>query len=322
MDVKSFLYSQLFVTPPRPTKSFAGKTVIVTGSNTGLGLEAARHFVRLHAEKVIIAVRNVPAGEKVKLDIEESTGRKNVCEVWELDLASYASVQAFAKRASSELPRIDVLLENAGIATRNFTLAENHERSITVNVISTFLLGLLLLPKMYQAAATDDGDKARWTIVSSDIHAQSNLPEHKEGNTFVNLDDKQKSDMGKRYPASKLLEILVVREIAPKITNSKIILNTVNPGLCHSELGREAGFGLWFLKLLLARKSEVGSRCLVAGSVAGDESHGAFLSDGRVSNSSLSQFVKGDEGRKAQTKVWLELKDILENIVPQVTASI
>ncbi|OKL57905.1 hypothetical protein UA08_06419 [Talaromyces atroroseus] len=320
--LSTFLYSQLFVTPPYPVKSFAGQTVIVTGSNTGLGLEAARHFVRLDAEKVIIAVRNVSAGQRAKQSIEESTGRENVCEVWELDLASYASVQAFAKRASTELSRIDVLLENAGLATEQFKFAENQERTITVNVISTFLLGLLLLPKMEETADKDKNPtkKPRWTIVCSGAHALTNFPEYKEGNTFANLSNKEKSDMTVRYPTSKLLEVLIVRELAPKITNSKIILNMTDPGLCHSELAREAGFSLWLMKLLLGRKTEVGSRCLVASAVVGDESHGAYISNGEVSNQHLSAFVISDGGRKAQENVWSELKEVLENIVPGVTA--
>lgn len=65
----TFVYSQLFVTPEYPTKSFAGQTVIVTGSNTGLGLEFARNFVQLNAEKVILAVRKLAAGEEAKISI-------------------------------------------------------------------------------------------------------------------------------------------------------------------------------------------------------------------------------------------------------------
>lgn len=62
----SYLNSQLFVTPGLPTKAFAGQTIIVTGSSTGLGFEAARHFVRLKASLVILAVRDIKKGQQAK----------------------------------------------------------------------------------------------------------------------------------------------------------------------------------------------------------------------------------------------------------------
>lgn len=74
----AFLKSQLIYTPKYPTASFQGRTVIVTGANTGLGQEAARHFVRLGASTLIIACRTVSKGEAAKKDIEQSTGRTGV----------------------------------------------------------------------------------------------------------------------------------------------------------------------------------------------------------------------------------------------------
>jgi hypothetical protein len=83
-------HSQLFVQPTYPTRSFAGETVIITGSNVGLGKEAARHIARLGASKLILAVRNVSAGEEAKKDIENTINcGGSVIEVWQLDLASY-----------------------------------------------------------------------------------------------------------------------------------------------------------------------------------------------------------------------------------------
>lgn len=110
MDL-AFLKSQ-FAHIPEPEKSFAGQTIIVTGSNTGLGLEAARHFVRLNASKVILAVRTIKKGEDAKSSIEQTTGRTGVVEVWQLDMANYESVKQFAKRCEG-LDRLDVVLENA-----------------------------------------------------------------------------------------------------------------------------------------------------------------------------------------------------------------
>lgn len=130
----------------------AGGTFIVTGANSGLGLEAAKHYVALGAAKVIMAVRNLDAGAKAKADIEAATSTSGVAEVWSLDLESYDSVKAFAAKANAELERIDALIENAGVALDKWALAEGHERSLTINVYSTFLLGILLFPKMKESA--------------------------------------------------------------------------------------------------------------------------------------------------------------------------
>lgn len=132
-------------------ESCSGCTYIVTGANTGLGFEATKHLVALGSTKVIMAVRNLSLGEEAKAKIEESTGVANIAEVWELDLASYVSVKEFAKKAA-DLDRIDALIENAGLAMSQGIFAEGHLLAVTVNVISTFLLAVLLLPKLKESA--------------------------------------------------------------------------------------------------------------------------------------------------------------------------
>jgi NAD(P)-dependent dehydrogenase (short-subunit alcohol dehydrogenase family) len=130
----------------------SGRTYIVTGANSGLGLEAARHLVNAGAAKVVLAVRNIMAGQKALEDIEKSTGKSGVAEVWLLDLASFGSVKAFAQKATTELDRIDAVIENAGVAISERVLVEGHNMMVAVNVLSTLLLGLLLLPKLKNVA--------------------------------------------------------------------------------------------------------------------------------------------------------------------------
>ncbi|KAL8846964.1 MAG: hypothetical protein Q9221_007977 [Calogaya cf. arnoldii] len=84
---------QLFVNLPYPFTPFTDQTIIVTGSNTGLGLEAARHYVRLGAAKVILAVRSLEIGAAAKESLEETENRVGVVEVWHLDLSSYDFVK-------------------------------------------------------------------------------------------------------------------------------------------------------------------------------------------------------------------------------------
>lgn len=317
-----FLHNQLLVTPALPSSvSFTDQVVIVTGANVGLGLEASRHITRLGARKVILAVRNIAAGENARQSIEESTGRAGVCEVWPLDLASNASVLAFAHRAQA-LSRLDAVLENAAVATTEYQLAEGHELSITVNVISTVLLALLLLPKLRESARQDPLRKPHLTVVASEAHALTSFPEWKQNNVFEALDDEKATNMNERYPTSKLLEILALRELVAQLRDGAVIVNMVNPGLCHSQLSRDAGMGMAIMKFLLARSTEVGSRTLVSGLAAGPETHGEYLNNCAVASHDLSAFVRSDDGHTAQKKIWKELHKMLEDIEPEVTRNL
>lgn len=132
----------------------------------GLGLEAARHFVRLNASKVILACRSVDKGEAAREDIEATTQRPGVAEVWQLDLTSFDSVKEFAARAA-KLDRLDVLINNAAVSTLKWQIADGHELMTTVNVLSPLLLTVMLLPTLRRS-----GGKFNTTphvvIVSSD----------------------------------------------------------------------------------------------------------------------------------------------------------
>lgn len=193
--IYEFITSQ-FTSLSYPEASFTGQTIIVTGSNVGLGLEAARHFTRLSAEKVILAVRNLEKGETAKASIEETTGRKGVLEVWQLDLSSYESVKHFVRKAEG-LRRLDTIVENAGIATRNYKVFEDNESTITTNVVSTFLLGLMMLPKLRETA-TKFNITPHLVIVSSEVHAYTSFPERNSPNILKTLNDKETANMAER----------------------------------------------------------------------------------------------------------------------------
>lgn len=164
-----------------PQTDFSGQTIIVTGANVGLGREAARHFVRLGAQKVILACRDTSKGQVAQADIQASHGSKknggassspsSVVEVWPLDLGSFDSVRTFARRAAAELDRLDVVVANAGVAVvgPRAEMVEGYERTITVNVVATFLLALLLLPVMRRTAVRCN-TLPRLVIVSSEAH--------------------------------------------------------------------------------------------------------------------------------------------------------
>ncbi|KAF7960487.1 hypothetical protein EAE96_000167 [Botrytis aclada] len=124
MWILSFLYSQLLVSLPVPTRDFTDETIIITGANTGLGLEAARHVSRLNARLLILAVRSQSKGEAAKASILASTGRpESSIEVWSLDMQSVSSIQAFSSKVD-KLPRVDAVLANAGIVATELDLTK------------------------------------------------------------------------------------------------------------------------------------------------------------------------------------------------------
>lgn len=316
-----FVYYQWFVTPPVPTTSFAKQTVIITGSNTGLGLEAAKHVTRLGAERVILAVRTITKGETAKQEIEQETGRNGVVQVWQLDLQSYDSVKAFATRASQELDRIDVLLENAGISLTKYSLAESQEATMTVNVISTLLLALLLLPKL-RATAHQFKTEPRLTVVSSEVHYFGVIPKTKNtsDSTFEVLAKEESFAVGQTYWNSKLILVLAMQQMIKELasdSDESVIINHVNPGLCASSLMKDFGLAATVTNTLFhARSIEVGSRTLVHGASTGRETHGKYLSNCDVTPT--SSYVISAVGQSAGERIWQELKGILEGVQPGV----
>jgi retinol dehydrogenase-12 len=167
LSFSDFMYTQLILKIPIPTQSFASKTVIITGGNTGLGFEAAKHIVAQHASKVILACRNSSSGIAAKDQIESSTKcSKNIVEVWELDLESAKSIKAFAESAKG-LERVDVLLNNAGVMALNYQSVEGLERCVAINVVGTFLLTFLVLPKLEETRRKFNTDTYLTTVCSA-----------------------------------------------------------------------------------------------------------------------------------------------------------
>ncbi|KAF2802842.1 NAD(P)-binding protein [Mytilinidion resinicola] len=318
----AFIKRQFISYPPIPTTSFSGKTAIVTGSNVGLGLEACRYLVRLGASQIIIACRNTEKGEAAAKEIQASTScPPDTLKVWQLDMSSYASVQAFADRAKAELPRLDILLLNAGLGTMKFRMAEGLEETINTNVVSLSLLAFLLHPKLHDTAVKHDS-KTHLTATGSELYEVAKFAESKapDGQIFASLSDQSKANMLDRYNTSKLLLIFVIKQIAAlaPLESSKVIVNCVGPGFCQSELHRDyTNAALRFLIKILARPTEVGSRTLVYGAGAGPETHGQYLPDCKIT--ATKGLTSGEAGTKLQNRVWVELKQKLEVIRPGVT---
>ncbi|KYK56836.1 hypothetical protein DCS_03842 [Drechmeria coniospora] len=311
-------------TLPYPDQDCTGWTVIITGANSGLGLEAARHFVRLNATKVILACRSVERGEAALREIEKSPEHHGAAEVWQLDLGSVESVKEFAARAS-KLDRLDVLLNNASILTRDWAVLEGHESMMTVNVISTLFLTVLLLPALRRTAIRFNV-VPHVTTVSSDAAFMPFFPEKRAEHTLDAL--KVHKNFSERYNTTKLLQLMMMRKLAESSDASgkgHVIVNALNPGLCKTQLFRHCeafplSWAIWLAFVVFGRDAEMGSRTLMSAALAGEETHGKWMSDCELQV--WPKVMEGADGAILMDKIWRELADALEALQPGVMENV
>ncbi|XMA09702.1 hypothetical protein WAI453_002493 [Rhynchosporium graminicola] len=185
-------------------------------------------------------------------------------------------------------------------------------------------MSLLLLPKL-RADAVKYKITPRLAIVASEAHEQAVFVEQSAPSIFAALNDPMNQQ--DKYNLYKLLEVLVVRELAPAMTASgkpRVTLNCLTPGFCHSELMRNAPFPLKTLatlaKFFLARTTEVSSRTLVSAAAAKEDTHGKYLANLQIKEP--SKWVRSEKEAETQVRAYKELIEILEGIEPGITGNI
>src|SRR3954471_8729802 len=204
------------------------KTMIITGANSGIGLETAVGLARGGAH-VVMACRNPDKGATARDEVVRRSGNERV-ELMALDLASFASIRGFAKEALDRFEHIDVLLNNAGAVSRKrVETADGFEQTFGVNHLGHFLLTSLLRDRIVATPG------ARIVVVASDAHR---FPP--TGLNFDDLESKRHySLLGYGpYGKSKLANILFTRELARRLAGTGVTANCVHPGFVASNFGR------------------------------------------------------------------------------------
>ncbi|MBK8756471.1 MAG: SDR family NAD(P)-dependent oxidoreductase [Actinomycetales bacterium] len=204
-----------------------GRTFVVTGANTGLGLEVTSVLVRRGA-RVIMACRNLAKGAAARERLLDDRSLDPAgLDLREVDVASLASVRAFVAGLAGE--RIDVLVNNAGImATPQAVSADGHEVQFATNVLGPFALTIGLLPQI--------ADRVVW--VSSNAHRLGGLQ----------LDDPsfrhRRYNPWRAYGASKLADLLLAYEMQRRLTlaGSAVRSYAAHPGYSLTELARHQRF--------------------------------------------------------------------------------
>jgi NAD(P)-dependent dehydrogenase (short-subunit alcohol dehydrogenase family) len=207
------------------TTNMQGKTVLITGGNTGIGKATAIALARMGAH-VTITSRNPEKGEVALADIRQQAGSDKV-ECMRLDLASLANVRRFAAEFLATHPRLDVLINNAGLVLSSRSETEDgFESTFGVNHLGHFLLTNLLLPRLKESAP------ARIVVLSSDAHKGA-----LGGLDFDDLHARRSYHGIPVYCRSKLANVLFTVELADRLRGTGVTVNAVHPGVVASEFG-------------------------------------------------------------------------------------
>jgi NAD(P)-dependent dehydrogenase (short-subunit alcohol dehydrogenase family) len=206
----------------------SGKCFIVTGANTGIGFEAAK-VLAARGARVLLACRDKTRAEAAMARIGEAVPGADLAFL-PLDQADLASVRHAAELAASE-PRIDVLLNNAGVMFPPLTrTVQGFELQFGVNHLGTFALTGLLLPKLAETPG------ARVVVTSSLAH-QRGHPDWSDPRA------EKSYNRAKRYSDSKLANMLHFAELDRRLraAGSPVIAVGCHPGIAATELMRHAG---------------------------------------------------------------------------------
>jgi len=227
-----------------------GKTALVTGATSGIGLETARGLAMLRA-RVLVHGRTEEKAAAAVAAIKADAPHADLVPVAG-DFAAFAAVRSLAGTIAQLCPALDILVHNAGLLTTTpQTSADGHELQWAVNHHAPFLLNALLLPLLRTARV------ARIVIVSSHMHRRAKLSADDigvEGIPYSGLD---------AYARTKLANILFSNELARRLKGTAVTANALHPGAAATHLGEKMN-GLPGLFMTLSRpflpSAEIGAK--------------------------------------------------------------
>ncbi|KAI1144771.1 hypothetical protein F4825DRAFT_310622 [Nemania diffusa] len=322
--------------PPADPKtlSFKNKAVLVTGANSGLGHQAAIKYAAAGASPLILGVRTREKGEQARAAILRATScDPGVLVIETVDLATLASVRAFAGRVAKRCPVLHVVQLAAGVAMFDYVKSpDGFEMTLQVNVLSTALMALLLLPSVSAAAAASSPDSPdkndahpHISFLSSQAAFEVKAEAVPPGQSLIQrLNNQAKFDNQQQYFLIKLASWAVMQGVLERSrdngSSSGIVVNASCPGLCKTNMTREFPLVHRIIMqgtyALVGRSAEEGSRSMVSATGLGPESSGKlWRNDGF---SPLSPLLSSPRGTELVHETWDEIMSILRKYVQDI----
>lgn len=228
-----------------PSWNMTGKCCLVTGANSGIGLSTA-HGLALRGAEVVLACRNLDKAERVAEEIRASTGNPKV-HVHQLDLAKFAAIRESAAAFIASGRRLDVLINNAGLAGQRGLTPDGFELAFGTNHLGPFLFTRLLEPTLPSGC--------RVVMVSSANHRWA-----RQGIDFDLVRQSTKGITGLReYSVSKLANILFANELGRRLAERNITTYSLNPGRIASNIWQRIPWPVRPLFMRFMKSNEEGA---------------------------------------------------------------
>jgi len=210
------------------------KNVVITGGNAGIGLATSIHLAKRGANIYLVARSKEKAAAAVE-QIQAASGKKNV-KFFIADLSSQKSIRKVAAEIKHEVDVIDVLINNAGAVFPEFKLTEDGlESTIATNHFAYFLLTNLLLDNIKKS------DYARIVNVASRAHEDAKID-------FDSFTKNKSYFIFRAYGQSKLANVLFSNELARRLKDTNVTVNSLHPGFVQTDIGNKGT--QWYAKLV------------------------------------------------------------------------
>lgn len=231
----------------RNISSLKGKTVIVTGGNSGLGFEVCKLLVYKEAD-VILTARNIEKGERAIQSLKNIIPNSSL-SLFHLDLSDLNSIYSFSQEIKSIHSSIDGLICNAGVMFPPYTQTKDgFELQFGTNHLGHFALTGWLLPLLEQAKGS------RVVTVTSVAARRGHID-------FENLDGRNGYDTFQFYAQSKLANLLFAKEFQNRLSQSNSSIKSIacHPGVSKTNLFAQSSFGWKLIESLIGQSAEMGS---------------------------------------------------------------